>query len=509
MPTCDVETFTSRIASGSVPRARESTLHSPRERHSADALSTTTTVSVRRHARKEPQTDPARTILNPSFAHHATTAVTAVARAQHAAPKRLAPPGTITAMFGAAARHLNAARRPSWIALVASAVAAGVLVWWVMIARQPDIDARAVVRDNLAAADYAVRDGRYSEPTERSALHYYSTVLAIDPMNVEAISGIDRIADHYIDDAKRLILDGQYAPAALALEKVRGIRPEHRRLPLLDAQLRKELKEILAQAHEVSAARTLRDAAAKEAGAAKTRRQKSADPQVKLSGLTASLVPASAAVSTLAQTPAASPAADATPTALATPTGSEGTSRAPDMVPQASAGNSVAAIAVAENAGADKSMAGTATPAGTPDAASAGRGPDEVAVAAIPVTAGAGSASGSAVSPESPPPAATPAPETASAPAPRPQRTLLRFVQPEYPGEALMRGYEGWVDLSLDVTPAGVVLNPRVEDTSSGRIFNRAALAAVRQWRYQPHDAGGTGEPEHIKVRVEFKLDPR
>jgi protein TonB len=512
MPTCDVETITGRVASGSVPAARaNSTTQSARARHGADPISTTTTISVRRQARKE-QAEPARTILNPSFVRHAPAAVPAVAaHAGHAAPEKLAAPAAIAALLRAAARHLNAARRPSWIALVASAVAAGVLVWWVMMVRQPDIDARTVVRDNLAAADYAAREGRYSDPPERSALHYYSTVLALDPTNVAAMSGIDRIADHYIDEAKRFILDGQYAPAALALEKVRRIRPEHRRLPLLDAQLRKQFKEILAQAHEANAAKALRDTASKEAGAGKTRGQKSADQQVKLSGLTASLVPAAAAPSTLARTPKASPAAEAASTKLAASTSGEGTSRAPDMAPQASAGNSAAAIPVAENAAAEKSMAGSAPAAGAPEVSTAGLGADEVAVAAIPVAAaaGAGSASGAAVSPESPPPAATPAPETKSAPAARQQRALLRFVQPEYPSEAVMRGYEGWVDLSLDVTPAGVVLNPRIEDTSNGRIFNRAALAAVRQWRYQPHDGGGSSEPDHIKVRVEFKLAPR
>jgi TonB family protein len=384
-----------------------------------------------------------------------------------------------------------------------------------MIARQPSINADAVVRNNLAAAQSAMHEGRYAEPPERSALHHFTTVLAIDPTNAAAIDGVDAIADRYLDDAKRFIIDGQYAQAALALEKVRRIRPDHRRLPLLDAQLRKELKELLAQQREASAAQALSDASKvvpAKVVSAKARTSKAAqsqDPsQDKSAGLMAALVPAAAVSSTLTQ--ASTTSAAVTPAALSTAGASEGASSAPEIAPQASVRNSVTGTTGTDESAAGGAVAAIAGAGGAGAAAVAdvGHSNEEVVAAATPPAAGAavgaGSSSGAAVSPESPPPVAATAPETRSTPAPA-QRALLRFVQPDYPSEAVLRGYEGWVDLSLDVTPAGVVMNPRVDDTSNGRIFNRAALAAVRQWRYQPHD-GGTGEPEHIKVRVEFRL---
>jgi protein TonB len=80
---------------------------------------------------------------------------------------------------------------------------------------------------------------------------------------------------------------------------------------------------------------------------------------------------------------------------------------------------------------------------------------------------------------------------------------LIKMVQPEYPQEALMRGLEGWVDITLQVTAAGDVIAPRVEESSHGRLFNRVALAAVQQWKYEPR---GDGAPtEEVRVRLQFQ----
>ena len=99
---------------------------------------------------------------------------------------------------------------------------------------------------------------------------------------------------------------------------------------------------------------------------------------------------------------------------------------------------------------------------------------------------------------------AAPAPLPESAPAPVHSVTpkLIRMVQPEYPQEALMRGIEGWVDVSLEVNAAGDVVAPRIEDTSRGRIFNRAAINAIQQWKYEPRE-GDTSE--RLRVRLQFR----
>jgi protein TonB len=78
---------------------------------------------------------------------------------------------------------------------------------------------------------------------------------------------------------------------------------------------------------------------------------------------------------------------------------------------------------------------------------------------------------------------------------------LVKMVQPEYPQEAMMRGLEGWVEVSLQVSPSGDVVAPRVEQSSRGRMFNRAALNAVQQWKYEPRSDGTTSERMHVRLK--------
>ena len=130
-----------------------------------------------------------------------------------------------------AARRLRTLRRPSWLALAAAVAAVAGLTWWITAQRAPAIDPRVLIASNLSAAQQALSAGRYVDPPENSAVHYYSTVLALDPTNAEATSGIDRIADVFLANAKAFIVDGRIADAVIALEDVRRLRPAHRRLP--------------------------------------------------------------------------------------------------------------------------------------------------------------------------------------------------------------------------------------------------------------------------------------
>jgi TonB family protein len=105
------------------------------------------------------------------------------------------------------------------------------------------------------------------------------------------------------------------------------------------------------------------------------------------------------------------------------------------------------------------------------------------------------------------PPIAAPAPEAAAPAMPTPR--LARMVQPEYPYEAQRSGTEGWVNVSLSVTPAGNVIDPRVEQSSNGTLFNRAALTAVRKWRYEPFASADPLATQRLMVRVEFRMQQR
>ncbi len=75
---------------------------------------------------------------------------------------------------------------------------------------------------------------------------------------------------------------------------------------------------------------------------------------------------------------------------------------------------------------------------------------------------------------------------------------LIEQPKPEFPRSEFTRGREGWVLLAYDVLEDGTVFSPVVEASSGSDAFDRAALDAVRQWRYIP------GEPQSETVVLHF-----
>jgi protein TonB len=97
-------------------------------------------------------------------------------------------------------------------------------------------------------------------------------------------------------------------------------------------------------------------------------------------------------------------------------------------------------------------------------------------------------------------------------PEPRPRRENpiipIVTVPPEYPAEAETAGIEGWVLVNLTVSAEGDVLNPYVEDAEPAEIFNESALAAVRQFKYQPPMIDGEiARVEDVRYLFRFYLD--
>jgi protein TonB len=108
--------------------------------------------------------------------------------------------------------------------------------------------------------------------------------------------------------------------------------------------------------------------------------------------------------------------------------------------------------------------------------------------------------------------ARTGAPEvvTAARTAPPPTslgRPLTR-VRPAYPARAAEHNIEGWVLLRFKVGRNGEVLEPEVVEASPARIFNTAAVEAIKLWRYKPMLVAGVPTVrEGVLVRLSFKLD--
>lgn len=80
-------------------------------------------------------------------------------------------------------------------------------------------------------------------------------------------------------------------------------------------------------------------------------------------------------------------------------------------------------------------------------------------------------------------------------------------VNPQYPPRAAERGTEGWVELRFTISASGTVQDAEVTKSHPGNVFDRAALRAVRRWKYNPKIKDGNPVERHgITVRLEFKL---
>jgi len=76
-----------------------------------------------------------------------------------------------------------------------------------------------------------------------------------------------------------------------------------------------------------------------------------------------------------------------------------------------------------------------------------------------------------------------------------------------YPERARQRGMEGWVDVTFTISAAGAVKDPVVTGYHPTTIFNRAALRAIRKWKYNPKVEDGVAvERPGVKVRLSFEM---
>lgn len=101
-----------------------------------------------------------------------------------------------------------------------------------------------------------------------------------------------------------------------------------------------------------------------------------------------------------------------------------------------------------------------------------------------------------------------------------PEEMLPRVkVAPEYPSEALRRGFEGWVIVEFEVTTEGRVESPKVVDscvklqgTSDCKsyradLFNKAAISAAKQFLFFPRFVDGRPvSTKGVQNRVTFEL---
>jgi TonB family protein len=85
------------------------------------------------------------------------------------------------------------------------------------------------------------------------------------------------------------------------------------------------------------------------------------------------------------------------------------------------------------------------------------------------------------------------------------QGLLIKKVQPQYPQAALAVHAQGAVQIEATVNKEGSVINPKV--LSGDPILGRAALEAVRQWRYKPYYLDGQPVEIQTQITINFKTN--
>lgn len=78
---------------------------------------------------------------------------------------------------------------------------------------------------------------------------------------------------------------------------------------------------------------------------------------------------------------------------------------------------------------------------------------------------------------------------------------------PPYPGVARRRGWEGKVTLDVSVGPDGRVADVRVVRSAGHRVLDKAAVEAVRAWRFAPAHLAGVALASTVRVPIVFRLE--
>ena len=102
-----------------------------------------------------------------------------------------------------------------------------------------------------------------------------------------------------------------------------------------------------------------------------------------------------------------------------------------------------------------------------------------------------------AVPPQPPPPSRTRY-------VPLPKVVPVVQVPPHYPSRATRLNIEGSVTVEFTITPDGSVTDPMVVESDPPSVFDKSALQAIVQWKFEPRVENGQAVESRAQQRIEF-----
>ncbi|MEM0955398.1 MAG: energy transducer TonB [Pseudomonadota bacterium] len=77
---------------------------------------------------------------------------------------------------------------------------------------------------------------------------------------------------------------------------------------------------------------------------------------------------------------------------------------------------------------------------------------------------------------------------------------------PAYPRAAKQAKIEGYVTMAVTIRPDGTVSGVSVLESDPPRLFDRAAMDAMRRWKFRPKIVDGAPQSQRARQTIEFKL---
>ena len=104
----------------------------------------------------------------------------------------------------------------------------------------------------LHNAEQAFSAGRLMEPTDDSAFTWYASILETSPDNAEATDGMQRIAEHYLTQARAALLADDPETAADKLATAQKAMPEHYGIAITGDLIARYGKDLLVNAKQLA-----------------------------------------------------------------------------------------------------------------------------------------------------------------------------------------------------------------------------------------------------------------